>query len=58
MSVDRVDAVDLVAIVATVKVDTEDVMLAKAKRVGHLVNLLLRSVVGLAEVVVRHLRRC
>lgn len=61
MSADQVDAEGLVAIVATaatVRVDTEDAMLAKARRAVPLVNLRLLSVAGLEEAVAHHLRRC
>lgn len=58
MSVGPVDVEARVEIVATVRVGTGDVTLAKAKRAAHLGNLRQRSVVDLVEVVARlHLKR-
>ena len=52
MSVVLVDVADLVAIVETVKADTEDVKWETQRKVVLLANLPLRSVAVLAEVVV------
>lgn len=52
MSVGPVDVVDRVATVATARVDTGDVMLARARRAVRLASSLLRSVVASAVAVV------
>lgn len=53
-SVGPVDVVDLGATVATVRVDTGDEMLGRARRAAHRANSLLSSVVALVVDVVRH----
>ena len=52
MSVDPVDVVGPVATVATARVDTDDVMLGRARRVARRASLLRSSVVALAVAVV------